>query len=306
VKVFRRLARWRLECKIAVANEPIGCMLAQDAKMEILDHTENARLYGTSTFGGSAEACVFYGGGCGTVYELSPQGGGNWTETTLYNFTGGSDGRYPESGVILDAVGNLYATSNGSGTACNDFSPCGNVFELSPQSGGGWVEKVLFNFNGSDGFAPIGSLVFDKAGNHYGTTYEGGIGGCNGGVGCGAVYELSPRSAGAWSQKVLYNFQNNGQDGAYLYSGLVFDAAGKLYGTASEGQAAPGDFLLQGRPGGQGSALADDPGAIMWLARIETSSAAAFSAYKSRPQLSPPPSRGNPVRYALGEDIPER
>jgi uncharacterized repeat protein (TIGR03803 family) len=151
----------------------------------------------------------------------------------LYRFTGGLDGRNPASGVILDPAGNLYGVSGGSGTQCNDYSPCGNVFEVSPQAAGGWTEKVLFNFHGLDGFAPLGRLVFDKAGKLYGTTLDGGPGAC----GCGSAYQLSQQPDGVWYEQVLYSFQNNGRDGHALYSGLVFDAAGNLYGTASEGGA---------------------------------------------------------------------
>jgi uncharacterized repeat protein (TIGR03803 family) len=71
-------------------------------------------------------------------------------------------------------------------------------------------------------------LLFDAAGNLYGTTYYGGINGL------GAIYRLSPDGAGGWNESVLYSFKS-GSDGNSSISNLVSDAAGNLYGTTSEG-----------------------------------------------------------------------
>src|ERR1035438_1221071 len=120
-------------------------------------------LYGTTSQGGSS--------GVGTVFELTPATGGTWTEKVLHSFGGGADGGYPEAGLILDAAGNLYGTTQWGGT-----STVGAVFELTPAAGGTWTEKVLHSFlnDGTDGVNPVAGLIFDGAGNLYGTTYQGG------------------------------------------------------------------------------------------------------------------------------------
>lgn len=177
-------------------------------------------LYGTTAQGGDF--------GFGTVFELVPSQTG-WTHHVLYSFTGNTDGVFPSSGVVFDQAGNLYGTTSNGGT---DFF--GNVYELSPVSGGGWSESVLHSFvGGLDGQFPYGGVVFDKAGNLYGTTYYGGSASACNGSGCGTVYVLTPNQSGGWSETVLYGF--SGLDGALPQAGLVLDLAGNLYGTTSEG-----------------------------------------------------------------------
>jgi uncharacterized repeat protein (TIGR03803 family) len=173
-------------------------------------------LYGTTYRGGTFDA--------GTVFEISPAAGGKWTETILYNFAGGtSDGLNPEAGLAFDSAGNLYGTTFLDGTYTK-----GTAFELSPAPGGGWTEKVIWNFgNGTDGANPVGALVLDIAGNLYGTTSNGGV------KNYGTVYELS-RVGGSWTITTLHNFGTS-QDGIYPYSTLVFDAVGNLFGTTTSG-----------------------------------------------------------------------
>ncbi len=113
------------------------------------------------------------------------------------------------------------------------------MFELVPGPHGKWTEKVLyrFNSNGQGGILPFASLNFDGAGNLYGTTWSGGTTGCSGWrhrFGCGTVFELSPGSGGTWTEKVLHTLSKR-PDGRFPYAGLVFDAAGNLYGTTVEG-----------------------------------------------------------------------
>jgi uncharacterized repeat protein (TIGR03803 family) len=147
------------------------------------------------------------------------------TENVLYNFTGGSDGADPSSSLISDGAGNFYGT-----TVYGGKRDLGSVFELSPN--GGWNETVLHSFTGGkDGEYPrFSPLMFDSAGNLYGTTYYGGLSGC--GYGCGIVYELSPARRG-WRETVLYSF-TGGADGGGPVSGLIMDKAGNLYGTLSQ------------------------------------------------------------------------
>jgi len=154
-----------------------------------------------------------------TVASLSASACGQ-TESTLYNFTGGSDGGRPYGRLIFDQSGNLYGTAISGGINNN-----GVVYELSPAVSGGWTQTVLYSFlGGSDGSAPEGALVFDSLGNLYGGTYAGGT------HNLGTIFELSPASGGDWTEKVLYNFAG-GTDGANSNGSLVFDAAGSLYGT---------------------------------------------------------------------------
>jgi uncharacterized repeat protein (TIGR03803 family) len=181
-------------------------------------------LYGT-TYQGGIHFCQGIGT-CGTVFEFSPREGGGWTETVLHNFGNGTDGFFPEAGLVMDSAGNLYGTTLAGGIHTCD---CGTVFELSPREGGGWTEKVLHSFNGEGRSYPEAGLTMDSVGNLYGTTTVGGT------HNWGTVFELSPRQDGNWNEKVLHSFELNGSDGAYLYSGLIFDAAGNLYGTTYMG-----------------------------------------------------------------------
>jgi uncharacterized repeat protein (TIGR03803 family) len=183
-------------------------------------------LYGTTNAGGKYGE-EFEGG---AAYELSRQPGGGWTEKVLQNFGNGSiDAFYPDGiypiGLIFDAAGNLYGTTSEGG----DFGRYGDgvVFELSPNQGGGWTEKVLHQFGAraSDGVQPRAGLVFDTAGNLYGTTVHGGS------YGYGTVFELTPAAGGGWTEKVLHSFNSNGKDGYEPLASLIVDRSGNLYGT---------------------------------------------------------------------------
>jgi len=181
-------------------------------------------LYGTTVAGG-----VYNGG---TVFELSPLAGGTWTETILHSFGNGTDGANPQAGLIFDTSGNLYGTTSVGGiNSCGDYS-CGMVFELSPTTGGDWVETILYNFGGNseDGYYPyFASLVFDATGNLYGTTGQGGA------YGFGTVFELEQKKSGQWTERILHNFGASGRDGGGLSGTLIFDAAGNLYGVTVMG-----------------------------------------------------------------------
>jgi uncharacterized repeat protein (TIGR03803 family) len=177
------------------------------------------------------------------IFALGPVAEAGWKEKVLYSFQGGTDGSTPAGGVVFDAAGNLYGTTQqGGGTNCAPISFCGTVFQLT-KKGGSWTEAVLHVFAGvtgnSDGATPAGGLIIDAAGNLYGTTAYGGSGGCvlvgiKGG--CGTVYELSPPKVkgGKWAYAILYSFQS-GKDGYFPWGDLVFDAAGNLYGATQFG-----------------------------------------------------------------------
>ena len=154
----------------------------------------------------------------------------------IYTFQGGQDGSYPQAGLIFDVPGNLYGvTYAGGGTACNYLEPgCGTVFELARGNGGDWTEAVLYRFQGgSDGATPISTLIFDHAGNLYGTTEGGGPSACS--IGCGTVFELTPSTQG-WVEIVIYAFAG-GTDGETPEGRLVLDKAGNFYGATNVGGA---------------------------------------------------------------------
>src|SRR5271168_3954344 len=83
--------------------------------------------------------------------------------------------------------------------------------------------SVLNHFNGPTGAQALSGLTFDKAGNLYGTTSEGGLGGA------GLVFELVPGAQGTWTEQVIYKFGTNQGDGVYPVGELIFDTAGNLY-----------------------------------------------------------------------------
>jgi uncharacterized repeat protein (TIGR03803 family) len=178
-------------------------------------------LYGTTTFGGPY--------GWGTVFKLTPNTDGSWTESVLYFFTFGGGG-VSYAGLIFDATGNLYGTTeNGGDTTCLNAG-CGAIFKLAQNSKGVWNEMTLHQFTGGkDGGQSSGGLLLDQAGNLYGTTSEGGNVNYCGGTGCGVVFKLAPNSKGRWNEMVLQPFVD--RPGAHPNSGLIFDAAGNLYGT---------------------------------------------------------------------------
>ena len=159
-------------------------------------------MYGTTEFGGRGD---------GGVFEMTPSGNGGWTETLIYSFTNGAE---PQSGVVLDAAGNLYGTLPYGGLSY------GYVYQLS-RTQSGWVENILYRFTGgADGEYPEAGVVFDSAGNLYGATYRGGSGGG------GTIFELSP-SGGGWNFNLLFSLPGNGGP----QSSLTLDSAGNLYGT---------------------------------------------------------------------------
>ncbi|HEY2859814.1 MAG TPA: choice-of-anchor tandem repeat GloVer-containing protein, partial [Terracidiphilus sp.] len=188
-------------------------------------------FYGTTEYGGSVGAPYGFDG---TVFELSPASGGGWTEKVLYSFgVVSGDGVQPLANLVFDAKGNLYGTTM-SGGAYND----GTVFELLPGTGGVWTEKILHSFGAyaGDGNSPRrGSLIFDSKGNLYGTTFNGGSNGAA--PGGGAVFELSPGTGGAWTEKVIYSLGANSADAMHASGGLVFSPAGDLYGVTVQGGA---------------------------------------------------------------------
>jgi len=207
----------------------------------ILDASGN--LYGLTFFGG-------IGIGEGSAFELVQTQPGVWKKKILHSFGNVSaDGQEPVGGLVVDSSGNLYGTLSigGSSTTCGD-NGCGAVFELSPKGKGNWGEKILHNFanHGVDGYEPYAGLVLDASGNLYGSTQHGGSGG-NCVDGCGTVFKLAPKD-GSWSEKVLHEFSNSGEDGYLPQAGLLVGPSGKLYGTALGGGADNSGVVFELKP----------------------------------------------------------
>jgi uncharacterized repeat protein (TIGR03803 family) len=178
-------------------------------------------LFGTTSSGGHGGYCDFRG--CGTVFAMAPQPGGTWKERVLHRFQSAGT---PMNSLIMDAAGNLY----GTGLAWNGVP--GIVFELSPGAKGIWKLTTLYTFEetkGNQGTDPVAPLIFDGAGNLYGTAENGGQ------YKAGTAYRLTPGSGG-WTFTALYAFGNSAiHDGAQPTAGFVMDASGNLYGTTTQG-----------------------------------------------------------------------
>ena len=190
-------------------------------------YVDNAgNLYGTTNGGPDNRG--------GTVFELSPNGGG-YTETTLYTFCAQAnctDGEEPYANVVMNGSGNLLGTAGGGSK--ND----GVVFELSPD-GSQWQYSVLGNFTGANGRGPLGNLVLDADGNLFGATTGGGTPQKK-----GTVFEFNG------SIQTLYSFcpEHDCPDGKNPYAGVIEDGAGNLYGTTWNGGIHHGGTLYEVSP----------------------------------------------------------
>ena len=178
-------------------------------------------LYGTTASGGRVSSLCYFG--CGMVFGLKHHLDGRWDEASFFRFNG-TDGAGPYYGIV-GRSGDLYGTTQvGGGT--NGF---GVVFKLTPSSKSGWRQTLLYEFRRpEDGEFPSSGVAFDKAGNLYGTTSNGGNPICA--SGCGVVYKLTPAAGGKWEYSVLHKF--SGSDGGYPGGGVVIGRQGNLYGTA--------------------------------------------------------------------------
>jgi len=189
-------------------------------------------LYGTTEGGGAY--------GYGVVFKLTHDPDGSWTESTLFSFTGGSDGGNPWDVPTFDAAGNLYGTTTSGGLGY------GTVFKLTPNPDAKWTESVVYRFTGGDdGETPMAGLILDGAGNLYGTTYTGGN------YGAGTVFKLTPNLGGSWTQTVLHHF--TGSDGSNIVAGVISDATGNLYGAATRGGADGSGVVFKLKPNPDGS-----------------------------------------------------
>jgi len=177
------------------------------------------------------------------------------TYTILHNFLGEPDGALPQSGLTMDAAGNLYGTTflgGFSGRSCD--LGCSTVFRLV-HKGSGWVYSTLYAFQGfDDGEDPDGNVIFGPDGSLYGAT-------SNGLPNNGTVYNLKPPPTSChaarcpWTETVLFRFDVN-KNGAFP-DYITFDRAGNIYGTAQ-----------QGGPGGNGLVYELTPSGGSWTQTI--------------------------------------
>lgn len=236
------------------------CFAALIARAQTLTvlHNFTGRGDGAFPYAGltMGKAGTFYGtasagaDGHGVVFRIS-QAGSGWVLTPLYAFVGKPDGSVPYGGVIIGPDGSLYGMTFEGGQ-----QNAGTVYRLrpSPTACGSfkcpWEETVLYSFCPqepcSDGAGPgFGNLVFDQAGNLYGTTTGGGAGGQ------GVVFELTP-SNGSWTESVIYSFPSSCDSGCLPYGGLIFDQAGNLYGTTGQGGEQNAGVVFELSPSGSG------------------------------------------------------
>ncbi len=193
-------------------------------------------VYGTTYQGGA--------NGLGLVYKVAHRGSG-WELTPLYSFQGGQDGNSPVGGVTIGRDGNLYGT-----TVVGGQHGAGMVYKLAPPASFcrsflcPWIETPLYQFTGgADGGNPESTVIFDSAGNLYGTA-GGGTGNF------GVVFKLTPSGSG-WTESVLYSFTNS-PDGDGPFSGVTMDGNGNLYGTTTGGGTAGNGTVYLLTPSGSG------------------------------------------------------
>ena len=198
-------------------------------------------VYGATSGGGRQNE--------GTVFRLTPPASGSsvWSFRVLHVFTG-LDGVSPLGALTLHGKNVLYGTTqNGGGGGPCTQQGCGTVFQLVPPAvaGGTWTENVLHSFtSGNDGEQPQAKLLFDSAGNIYGTTPGGGAEGLSGGI----VFELSPPAAGGstWTETILHAFPYNAGDAFVPSGGLILGEHGVLFGGTQLGSGSNGQGAVYG------------------------------------------------------------
>jgi uncharacterized repeat protein (TIGR03803 family) len=177
----------------------------------------DGNFYGTTYEGGSVTA--------GAVFKVT-QGG---SATTLYSFTGGSDGAYPYAPPVEGNDGNFYGTTTAGGNTKVCGSGCGTIYKITPAG----ALTTLYQFDITNGYAPYGPLVLGTDGNFYGTTTFGTS------ANAGVVFKISP--AGKFT--LLYSFDNT--HGESPFAGLVQGADGNFYGTTIYGGSTGGGVVFK-------------------------------------------------------------
>jgi hypothetical protein len=200
-------------------------------------------IYGATQQGGlHGEGCNQQFG-CGSIFQLIPptQADGAWTESTLYDFKGMSDGGNPSS-LIMDSAGTIYGTTYSGGSFNSNCSlGCGVIFKLAPQNGS-WKYSVIYDFQGRPDEVPYGNLIADSQDNLYGLV-EAGFEGSQG----GAIYQLTPPSGqtGSWTLENIHGYPNT-----YPATNLTLGSNGVLYGDIYADQDLNAGYVFQLKPPG--------------------------------------------------------
>jgi uncharacterized repeat protein (TIGR03803 family) len=190
------------------ASLPLGTL--------VLD--KKGALYGAAQYGGTQND--------GAIFKLTPNKSG-YSETVIYSFRNGSDGDFPQAGLVMDKQGALYGTTFYGGPGSCDGG-CGTVFKLTP-SGSGYDKSILYAFKDYvDGYLPFAAVTLDEStGVIYGTTWWGGT------THDGNVFKLTPSGSG-YDKTTLYSFDHHlhhGTNGVMPRSQLLLRPDGTLYGT---------------------------------------------------------------------------
>jgi uncharacterized repeat protein (TIGR03803 family) len=183
-------------------------------------------LFGTTNAGGAWNR--------GTIFRMGTDG----SQFVLLRELAQADGQNPQAGMILDAAGNLYGTTDGGG----EFG-YGVVFRIG-SNGTGYT--VLHSFSRGDGSQPWAELLLDDAGGLYGTTYSGGQ------SDLGTVFALTTAGEGF---RVLHHFTGGFADGARPWGGLTLGSDGALFGTTYFGGTRLGGTVFTMEPDGSGYSL---------------------------------------------------
>ena len=180
----------------------------------------NGNLFGTTQEGGSY--------GYGTVFEVpyNATTGYSATPTTLVSFNQ-ADGAFPVAGLIVDANGNLFGTTELGGASVY----YGTVFEVPYNATTGYSKTptTLVSFNQADGAYPLAGLIVDANGNLFGTTAAGGA------SGNGTVFEVPYNATTGYSATPTTLVSFNNTDGVYPIADLIADGNGNLFGTTYGG-----------------------------------------------------------------------
>jgi hypothetical protein len=215
---------WKLKTLYSFCSQT-GCADGEDP-LAPLSWDANGNLYGTTYFGGNGPPNCHGSAGCGVAFQLTHNSDGSWTYHVLHRFANlKTDGQYPYGGLTVDGKGNVFGTTTHGGNYDN-----GTVFELTPTSGGGWKQTVLYDFQSIYlGGAPWANLLFDKAGNLYGSAGGGDLS-CPGT--CGVIFKLTPQAGGKRKYSLVHKFNGTDGDGP---NGLTMDGTGNFYGTTMSG-----------------------------------------------------------------------
>lgn len=220
-KLIHGSTGWTLKTLYSFCN-PQSCPDG-DGPADPLTWDAAGNLYGTTLYGGNGPPKCPGSLGCGVAFQMTPNSDGTWKYHVLHRFAAfPNDGQYPDGGLVVDAAGNAYGVTAYGGVHGN-----GTVFKLTPSSGGGWKQTVLYDFpNCANGCFPGTTLLFDKAGDLYGVG-SGGLADCQGYT-CGLVFKLAPQAGDKWKYSVVHKF--TGTDGGFP-NGVIIDDKGNLFGT---------------------------------------------------------------------------